>query len=148
MGFLVSAFGSIVEGESAAGAAEYNAQIARQNAVVAEQQGVAASEQQSIAARRKIGSMVAGYGASGVVGGSGSAMDVLADSVRAATLDNLNVKYNYQLKAMGYRNQASLDDSNAKNSRTAGVFKAVGGVMDGAAAAYTAGAGSAIPKFG
>lgn len=140
MGFLISAVGNIVEGEAAAGASEYNAQIARQNAVVAEQQGVAASEQQAISARRKIGSMVASYGASGVDGGSGSAMDVLADSVRMATLDNLTVKYNYQLKALGYRNQASLDDSNAKNSRTAGVIKAAGTVASGF--------GSEIPKFG
>lgn len=131
--------GAGAQGESNAAASRYNAQIAQQNAQIAEQQGVAAAEQQDIAARRKIGSMVAGYGASGVDGGSGSAMDVLADSVRAATLDNLNVKYNYKLKAMGYNNQATLDQSNAKNSSTSGGLNAIGTGLKGL--------GSAIPLF-
>lgn len=138
-GAVVSAVGAIQQGQSQAAAARYNAQIAQQNSVVAQQQGEAASEQQQIASRRKIGSMVASYGASGVDGGSGSPMDVLADSVRAATLDNLTLNYNYKLKSMGLDNQATLDESNAKNAATSGTLNGIGAAMKGF--------GSAIPQF-
>ena len=142
--------GAVVQGEAAAGAAEYNAAIARQNAAAAVQQGQAASESQARDAARKIGAMVAGYGASGV-SGSTSASDVLADSVRMATLDNLTTKYNYKLRELGFLNEASLQDSNATNSRTAGVLNALGAGMSGYADYTTrnpsAGGGTPIPNF-
>lgn len=141
-----AAVGSIVQGEANAGAAEYNAAIARQNAAVAQQQGVAAAAAQQRDAARKIGSMVAGYGASGVAG-SASALDVLADSARMAELDNLTTKYNYQLKALGYQDEANLQDSNASNSRTSGVLGAVGAGLRGYSD-FSSKQGSAIPVFG
>lgn len=144
----ISAVGSIMQGQSQAGASRYNAEVAQQNATIAEQQGEAAAEQQSVAARRKIGSMVANYGASGVDGASGSALDVLADSARMAALDNLTVKYNYKLKAMGYQNQAALDQSNAKNSETSGALGGVGAGLRGLGAAIPMFSGGAAGTFG
>lgn len=137
---VMGAAGAEQQGESAAAAARYNAQIAQQNSEIAQQQGAAAGETQDRAARTKIGSMVANYGASGVDGGSGSPMDVIAESVRMATLDNLTTQYNYKLRAQGYKNQSGLDEANAENSLTAGHLNA--------AAALFKGAGSAIPMFG
>ena len=125
-GGILGALGSILQGEGAATAAEYNATIARQNAAIAAQQGEAAAQAQGRNAERHIGSMVAAYGASGVEGSSGSAMDVLADSARMSTLDNLTLKYNYALKGLGYENAAKLDDTNAAYSRTAGLLGAAG----------------------
>jgi hypothetical protein len=147
MAFILAAASAVMgvagaeqQGQSAAAAAQYNATIASQNAEIAKQQGVAAGEAQDRAARMKIGSMVANYGASGVEGGSGSPMDVLAQSVRMAALDNLTTTYNYQLKAQGYRNQSGLDEANAKNSLIAGDINATASVFKGA--------GTAIPVFG
>lgn len=137
---FISAIGNIIQGEGQATASEYNAQIARQNAVIAQQQGVAAADAQSRDAQRKIGSMVAAYGASGVQSDAGSPMDVLADSARMAALDNLTVKYNYALKAQGFNNQATLDQTNADYARTASYFKAAGSMMSQG--------GSSIPNFG
>lgn len=136
----MSAAGAEQQGESTAAAARYNAQIAEQNATVATQQGVAAGEAQDRAARMKIGSMVANYGASGVDGTSGSPMDVLAESARMAALDNLTTKYNYALRARGYKNQAGLEEANAKNALIAGDINATASVFKSA--------GNAIPMFG
>lgn len=132
--------GALTQSSAQAGAARYNAQVAQQNAAIALDQGNAAAAAQNREARRKIGAAIASYGASGVDGSSGSPMDVLADSVRAATLDNLTVQYNYKLKALGYENQATLDKASAKNYETAGVLNAVGSAAKGF--------GSAIPYFG
>ena len=140
VGAVISMVGAKQKANADAAAADYNAQIADQNAGIAEQQGEAAAQAQDRDARMKMGSMVAGYGASGVDGGSGSPMDVLAQSARMATLDNLTTKYNYHLKALGYSNQAGLDSSNAKNSTTAGNMNAL--------SAGVRGLGSSIPSFG
>lgn len=124
MAFIAGAIGQLVAGQGQAMAQEYNASIARQNAVIAKQQGEAAAEAQSRNAQRTIGSAIAAYGASGVQGGDGSPVDVLADSARMASLDNLTIKYNYALKAQGYNNQASLDDAAAGYARTSSYLKA------------------------
>jgi len=138
-GSIFGAAGSIISGTAQAGAARYNAAIATQNATIAEQQGEAAAQSVDRNARRKIGSMIAGFGASGVDQTTGSATDVLADSVRMATLDKLTTKYNYALRAVSYRNQAKLDETNANNAETAMVFNAM--------ANLTGGYGSPIPNF-
>lgn len=137
---VMSVAGSAIQGSAQAGAARYNAQIASQNAAIAEQQGEAAVQAVDRNARRKIGSMIANFGASGIDQTTGSATDVLADSVRMATLDKLTTKYNYALRAQGYRNQSSLDNANANNAETAMVFNM------GAKAAGSW--GSKIPTFG
>ena len=147
VGAGVSAIGAINQGEANANSAEYNAAVARQNAAIAQQQGAAASEAQKRDAARKMGAALANYGASGVQTDTGSPMDVLADSARMATLDNLTIKYNYALKAQGYQSQSLLDDSNASNSRTSSILNAGASVIKGAAA-YTSMSGNAIPNFG
>lgn len=144
MAFLVAAaastLGAYTQGMAQSQAAEYNAKIAQQNAEIARQQGAAAAEAQGRDAQRKIGAMVAAYGASGVQGDTGSPMDVLADSVRNAALDKLNIQYNYALKALGYSNQATLASAQADNYKTSAVVNAI--------AAGAKSAGQAIPMFG
>ena len=120
----MSAVGTMRQAQSQAQAKSYEAEVAAQNARIAQQQGEAAAELQAKEAQRKIGAMVAQYGAAGVDVSSGSPADVLADSVRSATLDNLTTKYNYQLKALGYTNQSSLDSDSASYYRTSGYFNA------------------------
>lgn len=133
-----------------AAAQNYNAQIATQNASTTMAQGQAASDAQSREAERKMGAAVAAYGASGVDTGSGSPADVLADSARQATLDNLSTQYNYKLKALGYSDQATLDSSASSNSTTAGYLNAAGALVGGGAKAYgmNQGGGTAMPNMG
>lgn len=122
----MSFIGNILQGQGQAMSAEYNAQIANQNAEVARQQGVAASQAQQRTATRAISAATAAYGASGVQTDSGSPVDVLAESARMATLDNLTLKYNYALKSLGYNNQASLNQAQAQYASTASVLQAAG----------------------
>mgnify|MGYP000013338213 CR=1 FL=1 len=146
MGFIFKAIGSYNEGEATAQSAEYNSAVARQNAEIAGQQSEAASQAQQRDAARKIGASIAAYGASGVQTDSGSPLDVLADSARMATLDNLTLKYNYALKARGFQSQASLGDAKAANARTAAVLNIINDAED--TAARVMGGGSPIPSFG
>lgn len=131
LGTVVSAVGAIRQGQAQAASSNYNAAISTQNEQIAESQSVAAGEAQSRDAQRKMGSMVAAYGASGVQGSDGSPADVLADSARSMALDALTLKYNYKLRGLGFHNQAQLDSANANNSRTASYFSAAGTMFSG-----------------
>lgn len=147
----VSSIGNLMQGRAQSNAATYNANQATYNAGVAEQnaniaiaQGNAESYRQGVEAQRKIGSMRALYGASGVSVEAGSPLDVLADSTRSAIIDQEVTRYNYALKAQQYRQQAAgfnatatLDNANASNSMTSGYLNAFGTMMSGGAKAWS-----------
>lgn len=143
----LSAAGALLQGESQAQSAEYNAAIAKQNATIAQQQGVAAAQAQQRDAARKIGAMVANYGASGVQSDSGSPLDVLADSAAMATLDNLTIKYNYALRSAGFESQATLGNMQAQSARTSALFNAGSSLAKGYGSTIPFG-GNAIPGLG
>lgn len=130
-GAAVSAVGAIKQAQAASAAADYNAAVSSQNAQIAEAQGEAAAQAHQRDTQRRIGAMVAAYGASGVQGADGSPADVLADSVRSATLDNLTLKYNYKLRALGYQNQSQLDQFNSKTAMEGGYWSAASSLISG-----------------
>jgi hypothetical protein len=141
--------GAVKQGQAASQAADYNSKLDSMNSQIAAAQGEAASQAQSRDAQRRMGASMAAYGASGVQMSDGSPADVLADSARSAALDNLTVKYNYQLRGMGYQNQANLESSNSSNASAAGYLSAIGSGLGGAALTYKLnGGGTAIPFFG
>lgn len=130
-GTAVTAIGAIRQGQAAENASNYNAALGRMNASIAESQAVAADQTMQRDQARKIGSMVASYGASGVSVAGGSPADVLADTVHSMALDRETLKYNYELRKLGYLSQAALDTANAENSRTASYLNATGAVLSG-----------------
>lgn len=134
-GAAVSAMGSMAQGKAQAQAARYNAQIAERNATIARQQANADAETQRRNSMRAIGAMRANYGASGVTL-EGSPLDVLESSAAEAKLDEMNIRYKGELKAIGYTDEAALDRANAKTAKQQGLM--------GATAAITGGVGSAI----
>ena len=145
----MAAASAVKQSQAASQAANYNSQLATQNAGIAEAQGEAAAQAQSRDSQRKIGAAMAAYGASGVQMSDGSPADVLADSARSAALDNLTTRYNYQLKALGYQDQASLGSAQSSNASAAGYLSAIGSGIGGASRAYNmSGGGTAIPSFG
>jgi hypothetical protein len=135
-GTALGAVGAIRSGQANAAAADYNAGIARQNAQIAQAQGEAASEAQQRDTAQKMGAALAAYGASGVQTGTGSPEDVLVSSARLATLNNLTLRYNYQLKGMGYQNEAALDESESDAASTNGFLSGFGQLLSGGAKAY------------
>ena len=148
---VMAASSAVKQGQAASNAAEYNAKVAQQNQQIAAAQSVAASDVQQRDTEMKMGAAQAAYGASGVQMADGSPADVLAASARNAALNNLTLKYNYQLQGLGYQNQAALDTANASNSLQAGYMGAAGALLGGASKAWGAmpsGGGTAVPQFG
>lgn len=146
----VSTAAAIRQGNAASDAANYNKQLEQQNAAAAQQQAAQAQAQQQREMGLKLGSLAANTGASGVDSSTGSPLDVLSDSIQQGTLDNLNIKYNYQLKALGYSNSAGLDSSEANNATTSGYLNAAGSALGGASqvAKYYAGQSGGVPVTG
>lgn len=132
----ITAYSAVRAGQAQSQAAKYNQQIATQNATIAQQQGAA----QATALHRKqvqqIGAAQAAFGASGVSSDSGSVADVLGDSIRQGTLDQLTAKYNAQVGAAGFQDNASLDQMNASNAMTSSYLSAAGAAANGAGQAY------------
>ena len=129
-------------------AAQYNQQVAQQNVNIAASEGAAASALQQQQTEREIGAATAAYGAAGVQEGTGSAADVLEQSARNATLNNLTLKYNYRLKGLGYTNLANLDSAAGQNEAQAGTTGAAAALLGGATKAYTQfGGGTPVPGY-
>ena len=108
--------------EAEAQADEYNATIAIKNSVYAGYEKDVALAELDRTAYRLNGSLMAGYGASGVSSNSGSALDVLADSTASAARDRLNTTFNYNVQIENYKDQATLDNMAAKNARAAAIL--------------------------
>lgn len=137
--------GAIAQGQSAAAAGRYNAQMADQNAIAAQEQATAAAAIQQEHAKKQIGATIAGYGASGVTM-DGSPLDVLAESASSAERDKQNILYKGQLQAAGYTDQAQLDSAAASNAAASGYMSATGILAGGGA--KIAGMGAAAPAGG
>lgn len=113
----------LAEAEFAAQAAEYDAKALEQDAGLARQQASEEERKLRVIARKQIGAMEAGYGASGVKQ-SGSALDVLQESAAAAEKDAQMVKYAGELKAWGFEREAARKRWTAENYRTMGYINA------------------------
>lgn len=147
--FAMQALGSATSGQAQSQADEFKASLALQNAAIARQQGEAASQAQRRLAYRTQGSIIANYGASGVQSDNGSPIDVLANSAAMATLDNLTIKYNSELKAVGYENEAKLAMMGASNAKTSSLLNtAAYALKAGSIYAKYGGGGTAIPEAG
>lgn len=140
-GTAMSVIGAINQGQQAKSAANYNAQLANNNAIAARQQAEVNAAAQQRASRLKIGSMVAGYGASGVTM-EGSPMDVLEASAATAELDRQNILYGGELKSGGYQSTAGLELMRGENAETGSYFSAGSALLSGAAKAGAFASGS------
>lgn len=140
----VTAVSAIQSASAQASAQRYNSRVAQMNAQAALEQGKIAEDQQHREVERRLGQMRANYAASGVDVGVGSPLDVLGDSAAQAEQDRLNLRYNYQMRATGFSNQANLDEMAASNAQTSGYLNAAGGAMG----AYSRTGGTTIPNYG
>lgn len=132
-GTAVSVYAAVQSGKQQSAAAKYNQQVAQQNAQAAKEQGAEAALEKQRETAQKIGSMQANYGASGIDASTGTPLDVLTDSVRQGTLDSLTVQYDYNLRAAGYTDTATLDGTESKNDTASGYLNAAGAALGGTA---------------
>lgn len=128
-GGLFGAAGAQKEGRAAKRAFDLNAAIATENARLA--RDAAADDILSLkrTAYRTEGGIRAGYSASGVSAGSGSALDVLADSMSQAALDQNRRKYQGELEARDFTNQARTGQAAGRAARTGAQYGAAGQVL-------------------
>lgn len=151
LGTALKVAGTIKQAQGASNAAKYNAAVNDANAALALQQGEQLALQTARIGSRTLGSMRAGYGASGVRTDTGSPLDALAASAGQAQLDVENVRYNALLKSRGLSNSADLDRARAANASRTGLYSAAGQALLGGGKAYeiyTSGAGTPIPVYG
>ena len=128
----VSAVGAYSKGQAEKNAANYNAAVGEVN------KGMALRDQ-SRAFQQAQGRAVAGYGSSGVQLGTGSPLDVLADSAAQSEMDRLKIRFNYD-------SRINLDRATAKNASTASVLNAASAGLGGYA--NMRGMGTRIPGTG
>lgn len=132
-GGLIGAAGSVAQGNAQARAYEAQAKIAQQNARLAELHGEREMERGAREetrfrqqARQFQGTQRAQLAASGVQLG-GSALSVLADTAQGIEEDAAMIRFNTlqdkwerDVQAVNFRNEASAMNANAGNARTAG----------------------------
>ena len=128
----LSAMGAIQQANAAKSAALYNATLKERDAGLAMQQADREAQQVRWASARAQGSLLAGYGASGITTDTGSPLDVLANSASQAKLDEETVLYNGKLKATGYMSGAALDRAQANNVEQQGQLSAASYLIGGA----------------
>lgn len=128
--------GSLISGQQTAGLLDAQAQLQRTNATNALYAAKVNADRQSILATKKIGSMTADYGASGVDATSGSVLAAIGASAGNAELDRQNIIHGGDLQAIQAENQASLDERGASNAITASYWNGLGGLAKAGAYAY------------
>lgn len=136
IGVAVSAYSAVRAGQAQSRAAKFNAAVAAQNAQLARQQADAEAQEKHRQMVQRLGAMEASYGASGVTSDSGSVLDVLGDSIRQGTLDQLTAKYNGQVRAAGYSDSRTLDTMQAHYALTSSYMEAAGTALSGAGGVY------------
>lgn len=119
-GTAASMYGGYRSSQSQAANQEYQAKIEEYNANIARRQaeieGAQAAQRENLArtqGRKIIGAQRAGMMEAGL-GSVGSALDVHGESVVAAEVDALNVRYEGTLKRLSLLEDAAIKDSNAR----------------------------------
>lgn len=97
-------------------AQDYNAKISENQAIAANQQSAAREDAERRQRRIALGSARASMSQSGLTD-SGSVMDMFDQSSINSELDVLNTRYEGQLQARGFNEQATLDRYGAANAR-------------------------------
>lgn len=145
-GTAVSVLSSTQGGAASQNQANYQAAVAENNRIISEQNaqaatdaGEASSQTSQMRTAQQIGAKKAAAAASGVDIGSGSPLDVIADTSRIGMLDALTIKNNAARAAYGYKVQGQaasaqgvLDIYQGENARRAGDIGAIGSVLGGA----------------
>lgn len=142
-----------------AGIARDNAAIAERNANIIMAAGEGKAEAFGMRNKAQAGTIKAKQAASGVALDSGSSADVRTSQRVLGLFDTMAIKSNaareafgYKVKASDLRNQATLEDTEARNAKRAGVFNAFGSLLGAASSAAGSfaqwsdvGAGAAAP---
>lgn len=147
---LLGAAGQVQQGNAAASAAKYNAQVSEMNATLSDRRAKDALERGAIEEQNKRqeiaqlkGRQQASMAANGVDLTFGSPLDTIVDTAVLGELDALTVRRNanreahdYEVQAVNGRADANLNRMNAKAAKAGGYLGAAGTVLGGAGGAW------------
>lgn len=126
----MAAASAVQQSKAQAKAAKFNAAVSDRNAVAARQQASADVEAFRQQTTLREGSLLAGYGASGVAE-EGSPLDVLGMSAANAKRDELMIQYKGELAGMGYQDTGSLNRMQAEQAQEGGYYQASSSILTG-----------------
>lgn len=148
LGAVMATAGTVVSTVQQSNTAKANQRMANQQAEIVQQQSRAQQEETKRRGALVLGQQQAAAGASGIDTGSGSLLDVQADTDQQIQYDVLKTKYNGNLQSWQYRTQAAQFGQSASNSLLAGGISAGGSLLSGASRVYDAGVSSGEwPRF-
>ena len=137
-GSVMSAIGSLQQGQAAKQASEYNATIATQNAAIARQNAADKAHQADRETYLRLGSIRANQGAAGGAAGEGSVLDVIGDVAAQSELEHQQIVYQGELQARGYQNTATLETYSANTKQSSSYWKAGSELLSGGYNYYSA----------
>jgi hypothetical protein len=143
----IGAISAISSAKQQSDSSKYNAKVAENQAISSRQQAEANAITQQRSAAKKIGSMQAAYGASGI-SVEGSSLDILEESARNAEMDRQNIIYGGELRAIGSEGTAILEKNRASNAMSSGYLSAAGSIFKGAAGLSGGASGAAKDDWG
>jgi len=123
-GQVYSGMAASAEGKGESRLAKYNAQVQEREAQAIEQRGKREGIMQAKEAERRMSTLAARLGTSGVVTTEGSPLAILAEQATESEQDNLMIGYNAQLEASRARAQARADIYEGKLAKQRGRNKA------------------------
>lgn len=132
---FVSTVGEIQEGQADAKAANYNKNIERFNAQALQQTGVVEEARVRREGTRRAGLIRANVGASGF-DMSGSAYDILSESIMESEIDAMSTRQNYGNQAKSALMRAELYKAKGADAKRASYIRASSQITRGAAKIY------------
>lgn len=130
-GTAMQAFGAVKGGNAAAKSGRYDAAIDDENAHLALLDGANDEEAIRRQERAASGEMIAAQGASGVMVGTGSALEALRENAYNAEYDALSARYTAQTKAHGYSLDAQRQRAAAAQAKQGGLLRAGAALLQG-----------------
>ena len=137
VGAGVSALGSIQQGNEEKKAAKFNADILEQQAGLTRTSAELDIARMGKQKTRFVGSQKAGYSKAGVRVGTGSPLDVMADTLAEFELDEMVTRYNAEIQARGLVSESEQMRKAGKAAARAGYYKAGSTLLSTASSAYS-----------
>lgn len=120
MAAIMSAGGSILQGQAQGKAYDFNASVERQQGNVALDQSYVQARQTQDQIARRSGQAKSAFGAAGVVGTTGSALHVLNDIASEGEMARQLQLYQGRVTAFGHEQQSDADIAQGSAAKTAG----------------------------
>jgi hypothetical protein len=137
IGGLVGAMGAMQQAEAEAKAHEYNAAVAERNRGTIHEQTYAAVDDALRARSREIDNIRGKFAANGMTY-TGSALDVMSDTIREEALGIQRTQYRGRLAEIEQIDTKNLELMGADAARKAGTISAVSSILNGFAGAVSA----------